>query len=180
MFDRRLTSRSSALAGNQFEILRRSMAEELRALPHQARDWTAQIARALTASRYETKRLRGKLSYETALRRKLHHEVQDLRGNVRVYCRPRPSRASDARRDDGVVSVPSHQIINLRRDLSTGASGGAAERGLSSLIFEYDRVFQPDSSQSEVYSETEELVLGALDGCVVCVMADILICTPMV
>ena len=88
MFDRRLTSRSSALAGNQFEMLRRSMAEELRALPHQARDWTAQIARALTASRYETKRLRGKLSYETALRRKLHHEVQDLRGNVRVYCRP--------------------------------------------------------------------------------------------
>ena len=127
-----------------------------------------------------TKRLRGQLSYKMALCRKLHHEVQDLCGNVRVYCRPRPLRASDARRDDGVVSVPSHQIINLRRDLSTGASGGAAERGLSSLIFEYDRVFQPDSSQSEVYSETEELVLGALDGCVVCVMADILICTPMV
>merc|ERR1712071_682182 len=77
---------------NEFEVLRRAMAEEIRGLPHQARDWTNQILQALSATQKEYSRLREQLSHETAFRRKLHHEVQDLRGTIRVYCRPRPPR----------------------------------------------------------------------------------------
>ena len=148
------------------------MAEELRALPNQAKDWANQITLALNAKQTEFQCLRDQLSHETAFRRKLHHEVQDLRGNVRVYCRPRPIRkkaddVSIAPSQTGILSVPSHEIINLTRkntDISTNSN-------TITMSFEYDRVFHSESTQKEVYSEMEELILGALDGYVLCVMA---------
>lgn len=39
------------------------------------------------------------------------------------------------------------------------------------MTFEFDGIFQSDSSQKVVYSEMEELVLGVLDGYNVCIMA---------
>ena len=193
---------------HQFEVLRRAMAEEIRALPHQAREWTHQISHALGATQQEILCLRNQLSHETAFRRKLHHEVQDLRGCVRVYCRPRPLRQQvgqiviansnnnnnnnnnlpDPNRLTGIISVPSHEIINLHRLNTTTPSvipttplrtttqnnnnnNNNENNSSAPLSFECDRVFTPETTQKELYSEMEELTLGALDGYNVCVMA---------
>lgn len=40
----------------------------------------------------------------------------------------------------------------------------------SSRSFEFDRVLSPDTTQSELYDEMEEMVLGSLDGYGVCIM----------
>ena len=39
--------------------------------------------------------LEGKLRDEETIRRKLHNAVQELKGNIRVYCRVRPSLPSE-------------------------------------------------------------------------------------
>ena len=38
----------------------------------------------------EKDEIRAKYDYETIQRKKLHNEIQDLKGQIRVYCRVRP------------------------------------------------------------------------------------------
>ena len=40
--------------------------------------------------------MEAKLRDEETIRRKLHNTVQELKGNIRVYCRVRPSLTSEA------------------------------------------------------------------------------------
>lgn len=160
------------------------MAEEIRALPNQAKDWAYQISRALHHSERETNFLKEKLALETALRRKLQFEVQDLRGQVRVFCRPHSLQKKHAtyqsnrtsqhdKNRTGTVSVFSHEILNLHRESLKSHKNKSSKSSLVSppLTFKYDRVFTPNATQTEVYSEMEEIVLGALDGYNICVMA---------
>jgi hypothetical protein len=80
----------------QYELLRRATADELRSLPESAQMWVNQVSQAISANQSELSYLRQKLAVESATRRRLLHEVQDLRGVVRVYCRPRPFGEADA------------------------------------------------------------------------------------
>lgn len=178
----------------QFEVLRRATADELRSLPLAAKEWANQAARALTSSQSEIGRLRQKLALESATRRKLLHEVQDLRGTVRVYCRPRPpasslppqpasspksssggaavaggTKSAASASSSSIVSVPAHETLLLHRERAVSSPDGVSNT--SPMSFEFDRVFAPESPQSELYSEMEELVLGVLDGYNVCLLA---------
>eukprot|EP00978_Attheya_sp_CCMP212_P034936 scaffold149436_cov33-Attheya_sp.AAC.1 len=164
----------TAAMRTQFELLRRATSEELRTLPAAAKEWAGQAARVLASSGTEISRLRRKLALESATRRKLLNEVQDLRGTIRVYCRPRPMRVSSSSRSPneknvGIISVPSHETLLVHRERVPGTDGRISNT--TPMSFEFDRVFSPDSSQNELYSETEELVLGVLDGYNVCLMA---------
>lgn len=164
-------------SGQQFEILRRVTADELRALPMASTEWASQVSDTFNASQSEISRLREKLALESSTRRKLLHEVQDLRGITRVYCRPRAchqpgtSKGKGNAKMTGIVSLPSQDTLLLHRErvLPKGATEGAAST--RPLSFEFDRVFDPDLKQNEVYAEVEEVMLGVLDGYKVCVMA---------
>jgi len=150
---------------HEFEHLRRFTADELRSLPQHAEEWSNQAGKALLTSQKEVADLRDRLARESAMRRKLLNEVQDLRGNVRVYCRPRPFRSERNNNcDSSIISVPSHETIILHRENVMGDT-------VTPMSFEFDRVFYPDSAQKDIYSEMEELVLGALDGFNICLMA---------
>jgi len=153
-----LQAQSSSLR-TQFEILARSTKEDLQSLPQCAKGWVHQVTRALTSSQSEIQLLRSKLALESAQRRKLNHEIQDLRGTVRVFCRPRPAKKQS------VISIPSYDTVVLHREKLP------KHTKMVPLSFEFDQVFSEQSSQSEVYNEMEELCLGALDGYIVCVMA---------
>ncbi|KAG2436806.1 hypothetical protein HXX76_006329 [Chlamydomonas incerta] len=87
-----------------------------------------------------------------AVRRKLHNELVDLRGNIRVYCRVRPHPSPSTR------IAPDGSSIALQADGKDHA-------------FAYDRVFGPDSSQESVFSAVSELVQSALDGFHVCIFS---------
>lgn len=145
----------------QFELLKRSTADELNTLPEASEFWTKQAGQALASSKSEITQLRERLALESTTRRKLLNEVQDLRGNVRVYCRPKPTDLDDAS-TKGVFSLPSNEVILMSRD--------DTDQNLPPLSFEYDHVFNPSTGQKDIYSELEEVVLSVLDGYNICMM----------
>ena len=146
----------------QFELLKKSASDELSMLPKEAELWAQQASNAVMASQVELQTLRAKLAMESATRRKLLSEVQDLRGAVRVYCRPRPI----AQGSKAIVSVSSREVVLLHRELVVKDPACSTP-----LSFEFDGVFDPESNQRDVYDELEETCLGVLDGYNICVLA---------
>ncbi len=140
----------SELFRRQFELLRKTTADELAQLSKDSLPWAEQVMKVVEIQKNEVSRLVDKLAVESAARRKLLHEVQDFRGSVRVYCRPRaPSNG------EGLLSFPSQDTVTVEKDSSP-------------LCFEYDRVFDTSTSQQDIYEEMEEVCLSALDGFNVC------------
>jgi len=92
--------------------------------------------------------LRERWRKEFEWRRKLFNQVQELKGNIRVFCRPRPCRSTCA-----------IQVLEDNRLMAKGK------------VFEFDRVFHPNASQREVYEETSSLITSVMDGYNVCLFA---------
>lgn len=149
----------------QFMLLQRATSDQLRSLPGDAKKWVEQISDALGVSQAEAKRLRERLAVESASRRKLLYEVQDLRGNVRVYCRVRPMDRAQSKAAR-LISLPSQETLMLHRE-----KFGSAQENLGPMSFDFDRVFDPEVRQQDVYSEIEDVCLGVLDGYKICLMA---------
>lgn len=86
--------------------------------------------------------------------------AQELRGNVRVFCRvrPMPSRAGEA----AAATFCMPDATSLRLD---DAKSGASH------TFTYDRVFDAHSAQADVFAEVSQLVQSALDGYKVCLFS---------
>jgi kinesin family member C1 len=101
-------------------------------------------------------------------RRKLHNLVQELRGNVRVFARVRPYLPNDG--DISTLESP----INTRSDASglkiTRLLKGPEDRP-ESHGFTFDKVFNPSTSQENVFEEVSEFVQSALDGYNVCLFS---------
>ncbi|CAN8066173.1 unnamed protein product [Agarophyton chilense] len=106
---------------------------------------------------------------DAAERRRLHNTIQELKGNIRVFCRVRPSLAKEAQsspeemfayneKGQGVVANPPKEA---------SARPGAAQ----SYPFKFDRVFDPTSTQDTVFEEISQLVQSAIDGYRVCIFA---------
>ena len=93
-------------------------------------------------------------------RRRLFNLVQELRGNIRVYCRVRP--ISEAERGAGEVEAVG---FPAEGELCITSSKRAVK------AFEFDQVFQPSVATEAVYREVEGLVQCTLDGYNVCIFA---------
>ncbi|GKZ32231.1 kinesin-like nuclear fusion protein [Aspergillus brasiliensis] len=118
----------------------------------------------------ETNATKDKLRKEETLRRKLHNQVQELKGNIRVFCRVRPSLPSDPPTGSAQIQYPdetedSKEIAVLGPEEKS--SLGAITRKNSN--FSFDRVFGPSTQNAEVFDEISQLVQSALDGYNVCI-----------
>ncbi|KAG7370085.1 kinesin motor domain containing protein [Nitzschia inconspicua] len=111
----------------------------------------------------EVERLRSKLAMESARRRKLLDELQDLKGSVRVYCRPHPI-SSESVTKKSTIAVASSEILILDR-----GNGESAEAS-GTLSFEFDGILSSDLDQQEVYAEFEAICASVIEGYKVCVM----------
>ncbi|CAM9368506.1 unnamed protein product [Phaeothamnion confervicola] len=92
---------------------------------------------------------------ETKARRAIHNALMDLKGNIRVMARVRPVLEVERLQvgaDANVTEFPSDEDIVVQKDEATRSR------------FEYDRVFTPASTQAEVFSEVQALVMSCLDG----------------
>ena len=141
----------------QFELLKKATSDELQTLPDSAKLWAEQTSQAVLASQSEIDRLKSKLAMESASRRKLLHEVQDLRGTVRVYCRQR-----SAPNGVSTISTPSQELLLLN---CPGFKDGASNS------FQFDGILGSDIDQQDLYDELDDVCLSALDGFNVCIMA---------
>ncbi|PWN91373.1 putative c-terminal kinesin [Acaromyces ingoldii] len=116
--------------------------------------------------------LESELREAESLRRKLHNEVQELRGNIRVFARVRPSVKNDANNSTSLASIrfPNEREANQIELLAMGesATGTATMRN---HLFTFDRVFQPHTSQADVFEEVAHLTQSVLDGYNTCIFA---------
>lgn len=136
----------------QFEFVRHTTRDEVLSLRQLSDEWSNQASRAVAASTAEADHLREKLAAESAMRLKLLNSLQDIRGTVRVYCRPKPIEyLPGSVPPKSILTIPTHDILVLNEDTSP-------------MSFQYDRIFSPGASQCEVFSELEEPLISSLDG----------------
>ncbi|KAI9702440.1 MAG: kinesin-like nuclear fusion protein [Candelina mexicana] len=111
-----------------------------------------------------------KLRQEETLRRKLHNQVQELKGNIRVFCRARPSLNSEPHQDVARIAFPDTdkdcREIEVQGPEEKSSLGNVTTK---KNAFAFDRVFGPKSGNSDVFDEISQLVQSALDGYNVCI-----------
>lgn len=118
-------------------------------------------------------------SHETE-RRKLHNQIQELKGNIRVFCRVRPLLGEETLGNDGIIPHmnfpdPEQKTLELEKNGdATLNESSLTRRGGNSVNkyeFRFDKVFNDQSTQHEVFEEISQLVQSALDGYNVCIFA---------
>lgn len=112
---------------------------------------------------------KAKLREEETLRRKLHNQVQELKGNIRVFCRVRPPAEAEATQAAEIgypdAGKESKEVV-IQGPEQKSAMGTVSR---STNPFAFDRVFGPGSQNAEVFDEISQLVQSALDGYNVCI-----------
>lgn len=98
--------------------------------------------------------LRALYHKEVMERKLLYNKLQELRGNIRVFCRCRYDPNAD-----NVFTFATDQDLNV-----VSASG-------QKKSFRFDRVFSPSSTQEEVFQDTLPLITSCVDGYNVCIIA---------
>ncbi|XP_058003258.1 kinesin-like protein KIN-14L isoform X2 [Hevea brasiliensis] len=130
----------------EFEDLQSKFQTDLRELGHQVQEMS-------TAA----------LGYHRVLKenRNLYNMVQDLKGNIRVYCRIRPIIAGEKSNViDFVGNDGSLMILDPLKPKKDGRK-----------MFQFNRVFGPTATQDEVYNDTQPLIRSVMDGYNVCIFA---------
>ncbi|WVZ90635.1 hypothetical protein U9M48_036920 [Paspalum notatum var. saurae] len=94
--------------------------------------------------------------------RKLYNQIQDLKGNIRVYCRVRPFLPGQARSFSSVAGI-EERTITIVTPTKYGKDG--------SKSFTFNKVFGPAATQDEVFSDMQPLIRSVLDGFNVCIFA---------
>merc|ERR1719238_743588 len=90
-------------------------------------------------------------------RRVVYNTLQELRGNLRVYCRLRP-------RLEGTVKA----FVEPTDDIALQVTDPTME---TTSEYEFDLVMPETTSQQDVFAEVQPLVTSVLDGYNVCVFA---------
>ncbi|XP_019422620.1 PREDICTED: kinesin-like protein KIN-14J isoform X1 [Lupinus angustifolius] len=94
--------------------------------------------------------------------RKLFNEVQELKGNIRVYCRIRPFHPGQREKQSIVEHIGES-------DLHVANPSKQGKDALKS--FKFNKIFGPASTQVEVYSDIQPFIRSVLDGYNVCIFA---------
>ncbi|RLN98104.1 hypothetical protein BBJ28_00005922 [Nothophytophthora sp. Chile5] len=109
---------------------------------------------------------------EMLARRKLHNRLMELQGNIRVFCRVRPIQPVELKSEQSSLAVFFRENDHESLDLIVGGEVGDKGNHIGQKhAFEFDHVFQQDSTQEQVFEQTRALVVSALDGFNVCIFA---------
>lgn len=111
---------------------------------------------------------RQKLIKEETERRALFNKYQELKGNIRVMCRVRPTL------DNTEESTADLDFPDEKTSAQIAIKGPEERNTLGKVTqkiypFEFDRVFTPQVQNEEIFCEISQLVQSALDGYNVCI-----------
>lgn len=96
--------------------------------------------------------------------KKLHNQVLELKGNIRVFVRVRPMNS----KEQGSEPSNGEATITFAEDMKLSVY---TEEHARRKWFDFDRVFRQNSSQQEVFEEVKPLATSVLDGYNVCIFA---------
>nr|TKS00050.1 kinesin motor family protein [Populus alba] len=105
----------------------------------------------------------GDYHFVVAENRRMFNELQELKGNIRVYCRIRPFLPGQVAKQTAVEYIGENGEVAV---VNPSKQGKDRRRN-----FKFNKVFGPDSTQAEVYSDTQPLIRSVLDGYSVCIFA---------
>ncbi|CAN6938454.1 unnamed protein product [Brassica oleracea] len=95
--------------------------------------------------------------------RKLFNELQELKGNIRVFCRVRPFLPGQGAPNTVVEHVGEDGELVVTNPTRPGKDGLRQ--------FRFNKVYSPNATQAEVFSDIKPLVRSVLDGFNVCIFA---------
>ncbi|KAH0450242.1 hypothetical protein IEQ34_020934 [Dendrobium chrysotoxum] len=104
-------------------------------------------------------------NYHTVLaeNRKLYNEVQELKGNIRVYCRIRPFLRGQNSKLTTIDYIGENGELVLVNPSRQGKD--------SHRMFKFNKVFGPTATQAQVFLDIQPLIRSVLDGYNVCIFA---------
>ncbi|XP_065856128.1 kinesin-like protein KIN-14E isoform X2 [Euphorbia lathyris] len=151
-----------ALRNADLEALQNNLKEleELREMKEDIDRKNEQTASILKMQGAQLAELEVLYKEEQVLRKRYFNTIEDMKGKIRVFCRLRPlSDKEIAERDkDIVASTDEFTVEHPWKD-------DKAKQHI------YDRVFDGNSTQDEVFEDTRYLVQSAMDGYNVCIFA---------
>lgn len=105
-----------------------------------------------------------KLKYneELAKRKQLYNQIQEAKGNIRVFCRCRPLS-----KDEMSAGYATIVDFTAAKDGDLGILTGPS----SKKTYRFDRVYTPSDGQADVFSDAQPMVISVLDGYNVCIFA---------
>ncbi|KAL1554800.1 hypothetical protein AAHA92_15318 [Salvia divinorum] len=95
--------------------------------------------------------------------RKLHNELQELKGNIRVYCRIRPFHPGQKGKQSIIEYIGENGELTVANPAKPGKEGRRS--------FRFDKVYDLTSTQAQVFADTQPLIQSVLDGFNVCIFA---------
>ncbi|WVQ93223.1 hypothetical protein IAU59_000288 [Kwoniella sp. CBS 9459] len=111
------------------------------------------------------------------IRRRLHNQVQELKGNIRVFARVRPALPHESDDPEALADIAygderiaqetgqSQIVVTNRTESATGQQREQINQ------FTFDKIFAPKAGQREVFEEISMLAQSVLDGYNVCIFA---------
>ncbi|KAH3820936.1 hypothetical protein DPMN_122687, partial [Dreissena polymorpha] len=113
-----------------------------------------QLKASEKSSASEIEEVRALYRKEAIQRKLLYNQLQELRGNIRVFCRVRKDDRSES-----CIKLPSDQDI-----VCTHPQQGKK-------IFSFDKVFDINSTQEAIFEDTKPIITSCADGYNVCLLA---------
>ncbi|CAN6864501.1 unnamed protein product [Brassica oleracea] len=95
--------------------------------------------------------------------RRLYNEVQELKGNIRVYCRIRPFLPGQNSRQTSIEYIGENGELVVANPFKQGKD--------THRLFKFNKVFGQAATQEEVFLDTRPLIRSILDGYNVCIFA---------
>ncbi|XP_042404762.1 kinesin-like protein KIN-14C [Zingiber officinale] len=95
--------------------------------------------------------------------RKLYNEVQELKGNIRVYCRIRPFLPGENHKHTIIDHIGDDGEVAVSNPSKSGKDG--------QKMFKFNKAYGQTATQEQVYLDTQPLVRSVLDGFNVCIFA---------
>jgi hypothetical protein len=125
------------------------------------RQMVGEIEEARQVQQYNAQ-LHRDLGREQQARKRLHNEMEDMKGRIRVYTRVRPMGRSE-------VAKNCKEAVSKDGKLSVLVQG----EGGAKKVFDFDHVFGGDegNTQSDVFKDTKHLCMSVVDGYNVCIFA---------
>ncbi|CAG8739044.1 1139_t:CDS:2, partial [Dentiscutata heterogama] len=112
----------------------------------------------------------SKLQEYERLRRKLHNDVQDLKGNIRVFCRVRPLLESESQ-NIANFKFPKEIPFNRKISLISTKTNYLGEKKEIFKEYQFDQVFDTLATQKDIFSEVAHIVQSVVDGYNGCIFA---------
>lgn len=134
--------------------------EELREMKEDINRKNEQTAAILKMQGTQLAELESLYKEEQVLRKRYFNTIEDMKGKIRVYCRLRPLSGKE-------MAEKQRQVVTSSDEFTVEHPG----KDDKTKQYIYDRVFDANASQEDVFEDTKFLVQSAIDGYNVCIFA---------